>query len=95
MTMRTRDEVQRAHDMLHSILDRELPIAEKLDSQITDQLTGACLAMCWMLGCGAGNQFAEKLAVMDKLLNKSGVFIRRESPVPMTKEEAQKWRDSR
>lgn len=68
--MRSQDEVQRAHDMLHGIVTKEVDVGMGPDDLRNTALVRGVLA--WVLGGDESHPLAEMLADLDATLKAKG-----------------------
>lgn len=67
--MKSKAQIQKAHDILHAVLDGELPLA--LDQKSRLQMLGTARALCWVLSDG-NQELQGKLERIEKLAKLMG-----------------------
>jgi hypothetical protein len=70
--MRTQNEIQRAHDILHSLASGELDIMELRNAQKFLHLAHDVLG--WVLGFPCEDAFADNLAKVEAAMRRAGVL---------------------
>jgi hypothetical protein len=71
--MRSQDEVQRAHDLLHNIVRGEAPFT--LDKDELPMCLMSLEVLCWVLRDGHSSTFTNILAKTEELLTRLGYVL--------------------
>ena len=71
--MRSKDELQRAHDLLHSIVLGQVPITLSREEQ--PLIVAALDVLCWALHHDHNQSFALNLALLTKALEDLGYVL--------------------
>ncbi len=73
--MRTRDDIQRAHDVLHEALFKHPKLFK---TNTTRQRVMAALgALCWILGHEGGEAFGQRLSAVEEEFERTGFKLLR------------------
>lgn len=82
--MKSRDEIQCAHDILHAVFLDEIDIGQ--DDAIREHALITCSALCWALGCDAGEAVERNLRFIHRECQERGYQLLK-APEPTTREE--------
>lgn len=74
--MRSQEEIQRAHDALVGVINREVP-AEMKDRDTQLALHAATDTLCWVLQDGCESDFEANLAKLEKEIAARGFRLER------------------
>ncbi len=74
--MKSRREVQRAHDILKAILLKEVPIDHDDGGERLKLIHSALDTLCWVLEHGHNSTFADNLALIETALAEKGFVLR-------------------
>lgn len=74
---RSRDEIQRAHDLLVNLIASEELRTTLFDGEILDRMLSALDALCWVLRHDHNVTFAVNLLALEGSLRAMGVEMRR------------------
>jgi hypothetical protein len=77
--MKSKDQIQRAHDVLHALITERPDLAK--DAKTFDLVRAACSALCWVLDHGHNLTFPQLLAAVELEFAAAGAVLQR-STVP-------------
>jgi hypothetical protein len=77
--MRSRDEIQRAHDLLEPLLCGDL---EHASVKVTENIEVLCRTLCWVLNDGQGLLIDSMLAGIELQLREDGYVLPSTPDVP-------------
>jgi hypothetical protein len=75
--LRDAEEIQKAHDILHMILEGETPFT--VDAALAYKMIIGAEVLCWCLKHQHDNPFADFLAAVEKRFNELGFVL---EPIP-------------
>lgn len=82
--MRSQDEIQKAHDLLHAIFLGEIDVGQ--DEAIKEHAALTCTGLCFALGCPAGLLLADNLVAIMEAAEARGYRLH-DAGRPMTRAE--------